>query len=60
LVVDYEHGDVRHEAIRRGTVPVMLARLEEDAVAGADDLDGTAAALAEPDALGDPDRLPVS
>src|SRR3954469_8758120 len=40
-------------------VPVVLARLEEDAVAGADDLDRTVLALAEADALGDPDRLPA-
>ena len=44
---------------RRGAVPVLLARLEEDAVAGADDLDRAARALAEADALGDPDRLAV-
>ena len=30
------HGDVDHEAVRRGAVPVVLAGLEEDAVAGAD------------------------
>src|SRR4051794_10355957 len=53
------HGDVDHEAIRGGAVPVVLSRLEEDAVAGADDLDGAALALAEPDALGDEDRLAV-
>jgi hypothetical protein len=38
---------------------VFLARLEEDAVAGADDLDRVAAPLAEAYALGDPDRLAV-
>jgi hypothetical protein len=38
---------------------VVLIRLEEDAVAGADDLDRAALALAETDALGDPDRLPA-
>ena len=42
-----------------GAVPVLLARLEEDAVAGPDQLDRAAAALAEADALGDPDRLAV-
>jgi hypothetical protein len=40
-------------------MPVILARLEEDAVAGPDHLDGLAAALAEADALGDVDRLAV-
>src|SRR4051812_28203590 len=48
-----------HEAVRGGAVPVVLAWLEEDAVAGADDLDGAALALAEADALGDEDRLAV-
>ena len=48
-----------HEAVRRGAVPVLLAGLEEDAVAGADDLDRAAAPLAEADALGDVDRLAV-
>jgi hypothetical protein len=38
---------------------VVLARLEEDSVAGADDLDRSAAPLAEPDALRDPDGLAV-
>src|SRR5215218_8756921 len=53
------HGDVDHEAIRCGAVPVVLARLEVDAVAGADDLDRAALALTEPDALRDEDRLAV-
>src|SRR3954451_12580756 len=53
------HGDVDHEAVRRGAVPVVLAGLEEEPVAGKDLLDGAALALAEPDALGDEDRLPV-
>src|SRR6266511_3810989 len=51
--------DVGHEPRRRGAVPVVLARFEEDAVAGADHLDGAALALAEADALGHPDRLSV-
>src|SRR3954464_10549770 len=53
------HGDVDHEAVRGGAVPVVLARLEEDTVAGADLLDRAALALAEADALGDEDRLAV-
>src|SRR3977135_624364 len=56
-VVDLLHGDVGHEAVGRGAVPVVLAGLEEDAVAGADDLDRAAAPLAEADALGDVDVL---
>ena len=40
------HGEVDHEAVRGGAVPVVLAGLEEDAVAGADDLDRPALALA--------------
>src|SRR5436190_14861146 len=51
--------DMRHQPRRCGTVPVVLARLEEDAIAGPDQLDRAALALAEPDALGDPDRLAV-
>src|SRR5690348_11671278 len=46
-----------HEAVRGGSMPVVLARLEEHAIAGADDLDRAALALAEADALGDEDRL---
>src|SRR3954451_24134153 len=53
------HGEVGHEAVRRRAVPVVLARLEEDAVAGPDLLDRTVFALAEADALGDEDRLAV-
>src|SRR3954468_9996807 len=53
------HGDVGHEAVGGGAVPVVLAGLEEHAVARADDLDRAALALAEADALGDEDRLPV-
>jgi len=45
-VVVLLHGDVGHEAVWRGTVPVVFAGLEEHAVAGADDLDRTAFALA--------------
>src|SRR5436309_2815521 len=48
-----------HEAVRSRAVPVLLARLEEDAIAGADHFDRPAAPLAEADALGDPDRLAV-
>src|SRR3954470_16880016 len=53
------HRDVHHEAAGRGAVPVVLARLEEHAVAGPDDFDRAALALAEPDALDDEDRLAV-
>src|SRR4051794_4786522 len=53
------HGDVHHEAAGRGPVPVVLAGLEEHAVAGADLLDRAALALAEADALGDEDGLSV-
>src|SRR4051812_30836240 len=53
------HGDVDHEAVGGGAVPVVLAGLEEDAVTGPDDLDGASFALAAADALGDEDRLAV-
>src|SRR5215204_3127498 len=57
-LVDLLHGYVGHEAVRGGAVPVLLARLEEHAVARADHLDPSAAALAEANALGDVDGLP--
>src|SRR3954453_4753846 len=38
-------------------MPVLLVRLEEDAVPGTDDLDLATASLAETDALGDEDGL---
>src|ERR1044071_573469 len=56
-VIGELHREVRHQACGCGTVPVVFAGLEEDAVAGADDLDVAALALAEADAFGDPDRL---
>ena len=40
------HGDVNHEAVRSGPVPVVLAGLEEHAVAGPDHLDRSALSLA--------------
>src|SRR5215213_8764563 len=52
LVVDFLHRDVGHEAVGGRTVPVVLAGLEEDPVAGPDDLDLPAAPLAEAEALG--------
>src|SRR5512132_332225 len=57
VVVDLVEREMDHEAVGGGAVPVVLVGLEEDAVAGTDDLDRAAAALAEPDALRDVDRL---
>jgi hypothetical protein len=51
LVFDLEHRDMRHEASRRGAMPVILAGLKEDAVAGPDQLDRPTAALGEADAF---------
>ena len=59
LVVGDQHRDVSHEAIRRGPVPVLLARLEEDTITRADDLDRAAPALGKTDPLEDIDGLPV-
>src|SRR3954465_8563550 len=53
------HADVDHEAVRRSPVPVVLAGQPEDAVAGADDLDGAAFALAKTNAFGGEDCLAV-
>src|SRR3954467_1128605 len=58
-VVVLLHGDVDHEAVGRRAVPVVLAGLEEDAVAGPDDLDRAAFALTEAGTLGDIDGLAV-
>jgi hypothetical protein len=58
-LVDLLHRYVGHEAVGSCAVPVILSGLEEHAVAGVDDLDLSAAALAEPDALGDVDGLAV-
>src|SRR5215218_9735681 len=57
-VVYLLHCEVGHEAVRCGAVPVVLFWLEIDAVAGTDYFDRAALTLAEPDALGDEDRLP--
>jgi cell division inhibitor SulA len=59
FVVDVEHRDVGHEAIRRGSVPVILAWFEEHTVARADHLDRAAAPLGEADALEQEDGLAV-
>jgi hypothetical protein len=54
LVVDFEHRRVAHEAVRSGTVPVLLAGLEEDPVAGTYHFNITTPSLTEADAFGDP------
>src|SRR3989442_1769405 len=59
FVVHVQHRDVSHEARRRGAMPVVLARLEEHAVARANDLDRPTATLREADAFGDEDGLAV-
>jgi hypothetical protein len=59
VVVDLEDREMGHEPVRRRAVPVLFARLEEDPVARANDLDLPAASLCEADALGDIDRLTV-
>ena|SRR5215211_2085647 len=59
FVVDVLHREVGHEAVRRSAMPVLLTGLEEHAVTGADDLDRSAAPLAQAGALRDVDRLAV-
>src|SRR5690242_4462263 len=59
LLVDVEHREVGHEAVGCRAVPVLLSRLEEDAVARADLLDRSATALSPADALDHVDGLPV-
>src|SRR5947208_1909720 len=58
-VVVLLHREVDHEAVRCGAVPVVLAGFEEDAVTGADHLDGATFALAEAYAFDDVYRLAV-
>jgi hypothetical protein len=53
------HGEVDQEGVGGCAVPVVLAGLEVDAVAGSDDLGGTTLALAQADTFRDEDRLPV-
>jgi hypothetical protein len=57
LFVAFVDREVDHKAGGCGAVPVLFVGLEEDAVTGADDLDGSAAALAQADAFGDEDGL---
>src|SRR4051794_41099714 len=50
-------GDVRHEPVGGGAVPVLLARLDVDDVTGADLLHVAASAGDVADAVGDVERL---
>src|SRR5581483_569720 len=59
FLVGLLQGDVRHEAIRRRPVPVLLARREEHTIAGPDARDRPAAPLTETMSFEDEDRLPV-
>ena len=52
-----DQRQVCHEPVGCGTVPVVLAGLEEHAVSGSDHLNGPAPALAEPVTLGHVDVL---
>ena len=56
-VVGFLDGDVRHEPVGGGAMPVLLVRLDVDDVAGADLLNGAAATGDVPDPVGDVDRL---
>src|SRR5918993_1942274 len=58
LVVDLVDGDVDHQPVRGGAVPVPLVGLDVDAIAGADDFDRSTPTLTQPDALGDEEALP--
>ena len=57
VVVGLLDGDVRHEPVGGGAVPVLLVRLDVDDVAGTDLLDVAAAAGDVPDPVGDVERL---
>ena len=57
VLVGFLDGDVGHEPVGGGAVPVLLAGLDVDDVAGADLLDVAAAAGDVADAVGDVERL---
>ena len=57
LVVDLVEGEMDHQPAGCRSVPMLLVRLDVDPVAGPDDLDWSAAALTEPDPLGDEEAL---
>src|SRR3954447_14595843 len=52
-----QHGEVAHEGVGGGAVPVLLVGRADDGVAGADPDDGTVAGADQADALGDVQRL---
>jgi hypothetical protein len=58
LVVDFVEREVDHQPGRGGAVPVLFIGLDVDAVARADHLDRAAAALDQPDPLGDEEVCP--
>src|SRR4051812_31781062 len=57
VLVGFLHGDVCHEPFGGGAVPVFLAGLDVDHVAGPDLLYAAVAGGDEPDAVGDVERL---
>ena len=57
LLGGFGEGEVNHEPVEGGAVPVLLVGFEEHSVAGADLLDWTAFALMAPGAFGDEDCL---
>src|SRR3954471_87027 len=59
LLVDLDHGEVGHEPIGIGAVPMVFAGLEEHAITGPNDLDLPAAALTPADSLGHVDGLAI-
>ncbi len=60
LVVDLGNGDMRHEAVGRGAVPMEFLRFEENAVARTDFFHWTALALATSDSFEYTDGLPMA
>ena len=57
VLVGFLDGDVGHEPVGGGSVPVLLAGLDVDDVAGADLLDAPGARVATADAVGDVEGL---
>ena len=59
FVVHFGHRNMSHETRRRCSVPVIFARLEEDAITGADHFDWASATLRKSEAFGYVDRLTI-
>ena len=58
-IIDFEHGEMGHEAVRGGTMPVFLTWCKEHAVARTNNRNRAAALLTQADTFSHHDRLPL-